>query len=91
MTATAIPVGQRDYSLVGADSRRAMELGLVSAEWYHSDVPRAAMKDLMQRKDGPALRDTILWFALLFGCGWGGIHFWGTWASVPFFFVYGVV
>ena len=91
MTATAIPVGQRDYSLVGADSRRAMELGLVSAEWYHSDVPRAVMKDLMKRKDGPALRDTALWFALLFGCGWGGIHFWGTWASVPFFFVYGVV
>ena len=91
MTATAIPVGQRDYSLVGADSRRAMELGLVSAEWYHSDLPRAVMKQLMQRSDGPALRDTVLWFALLFGSAWGGIHFWGTWASVPFFIVYGVI
>ena len=91
MTATVIPVEQRDYSLVGADSRRAMELGLVSAEWYHSDVPRAVMKQLMQRSDGPALRDTALWFALLFGCAWGGIHFWGTWASVPFFIVYGVI
>ena len=91
MTATDIPVGQRDYSLVGADSRRAVELGLVSAEWYHPDVPRAVMKDLMKRKDGPAIRDTVLWFALLIGGAWGGIHFWGTWACVPFFIVYGVI
>ena len=91
MTATAIPVGERDYSLVGADSKRAVEIGLASAEWYHSDVPRPVMKGLMKRSDGPALRDTIIWFALLFGCAWGGIHFWGTWACVPFFLVYGVI
>ena len=67
MTATAIPVGQRDYSLTGADSRRAVEIGLASAEWYHSEVPRAVMKDLMKRTDGPAIRDTVIWFALLIG------------------------
>jgi fatty acid desaturase len=91
MTTAAIPVGQRDYSLVGADSRRAVEIGLASAEWYHSEVPRKVMKDLMQRTDGPALRDTILWFALLIGGAWGGIHFWGSWAAVPFFLVYSVI
>ncbi len=91
MTATAIPVGQRDYSLTGPDSRRAIEIGLASAEWYHSEVPRAVMKDLMKRTDGPAIRDTILWFALLIGGAWCGIYFWGTWACVPFFFVYGVI
>jgi len=91
MTAATIPVGQRDYSLVGADSRRAVEIGLASAEWYHSQVPRAVMKDLMKRTDGPAIRDTILWFALLIGGAWGGIYFWGTWAAVPFFIVYGVI
>ena len=91
MTTAAIPVGQRDYSLVGADSRRAVEIGLASAEWYHSEVPRAVMKDLMKRTDGPATRDMILWFALLIGGAWGGIHFWGSWAAVPFFFVYGVI
>ena len=91
MTATDIPVGARDYSLTGADSRRAVEVGLVSAAWYHSDVPRAVMKGLMKRTDGPALRDTALWFALLTCEAWGGIHFWGTWACVPFFLVYGVV
>jgi fatty acid desaturase len=91
MDMTAIPVGQRDYSLVGADSRRAIEVGLASAEWYHSDVPRKAMKELMQRTDGPALRDTALWFALLFGSAAGGVAFWGSWACVPFFFAYGVL
>lgn len=91
MNVTGIPVGQRDYSLDGPDTQRAIELGLVSAEWYHSEVPRAAMKELMQRKDGPAIRDTILWFALLIGGAWGGIAFWGTWACVPFFLVYGVI
>jgi fatty acid desaturase len=91
MTTAAIPVGKRDYSLVGADSRRAVEIGLASAEWYHSEVPRKVMKDLMQRTDGPAIRDTILWFALLIGGVAGGIYFWGTWAAVPFFLVYGVI
>ena len=89
--ATGIPVGKRDYSLVGPDSRRAVEVGLASAEWYHSEVPRAVMKELMKRSDGPAIRDTILWFALFFVSAWGGIHYWGTWACVPFFFVYGVL
>ncbi len=91
MEMTAIPVGKRDYSLVGADSRRAIEIGLASAEWYHSDVPRAVIKDLMKRSDGPALRDTLLWFALLFGGAVGGTFFWGSWACVPFFLVYGVL
>ena len=91
MTTAAIPVGQRDYSLVGADSRRAVEIGLASAEWYHSEVPRTVMKGLMKRTDGPAIRDTLLWFALLIGGAWGGIHFWGSWAAVPFFIVYGVI
>jgi fatty acid desaturase len=89
MTTTAFV--KRDYSLVGEDSRKAEALGLVSAEWYHSEIPRKVMKELMQRTDQPAIRDTILWFALLFGSAAGGIAFWGTWWCVPFFLVYGVI
>ena len=61
---------KRDYSLVGESTRRAVETGLASAEWYHTDVPRKTMKELMQRSDGPAIRDTILWFvaAVRLGC-----------------------
>ena len=69
---------KRDYSLVGQSTRWAIETGLASAEWYHSDVPRKTMKALMQRSDGPAIRDTILWIALILGSAAGGIYFWGT-------------
>ena len=31
---------KRDYSLLGADGRHAVEVGLAAAEWYHTDVPR---------------------------------------------------
>ena len=37
---------KRDYSLVGASTRTAIETGLASAEWYHTDVPRKEMKEL---------------------------------------------
>lgn len=81
----------RDYSLTGPEGKRAIEIGLAAADWYHSDVPRKTMKELMQRSDGPALRDTIVWFGLLVLSGWGGIAYWGSWWAVPFFLVYGVL
>ena len=49
------------------------------------------MKELMQRSDGPAIRDTIIWIAAILASAAGGIWFWGTWWCVPFFFVYGVL
>ncbi len=81
----------RDYSLTGRGAERAVALGLASAEWYHTDVPRKTMKELMQRSDGPAIRDTMLWLGLLVLSGAGGVWFWGTWMCVPFFFVYGTL
>ena len=60
---------RRDYSLTGRDTARALETGLAAAEWYHTDVPRKQMKELMQRSDGPAMRDTIIWFAALIALG----------------------
>jgi fatty acid desaturase len=91
MKAIIAPFAPRDYSLTGPDARHAVTAGLASAEWYHSDVPRKAMKDLMQRRDGPAIRDTLLWIALLILSGAGGVLTWGTWWAVPFFAVYGVL
>ena len=67
------------------------ESGLASAEWYHTEIPRKVMKDLMQRTDGPAIRDTIIWLGVIALSAAGGICFWGTWWCVPFFFVYGVL
>ena len=81
----------RDYSLTGPEAERAIATGLASAEWYHSSIPRKEMKALMKRSDGPAIRDTVLWIALLVLSAVGGVLTWGTWWTVPFWVVYGVI
>lgn len=91
MNATSGRPRKRDYSIVGRNAELAIERGLAGAEWYHTDVPRKTMKELMQRFDGPAIRDTLIWLALLGLTGAGGVYFWGTWWAVPFFLAYGVL
>ena len=81
----------RDYSLSGPENAHAVAMGLADAEWHQTAIPRARMKELMKRDDGPATRDTILWIGLLIVSGGLGAYFWGSWACVPFFFVYGVL
>lgn len=82
---------KRDYSLLGRDSQKAVADGLAAAEWYHTDIPRKEMKELMQRQDGPAIRDTLIWFACLIGFAGAAIWFWGTWWTLPFLLCYGVL
>jgi fatty acid desaturase len=91
MTMTDTLVPKRDYSLTGVETQRAIERGLATAEWYHSDVPRKVMKELMKRRDGPAIRDTAIWIGLLIATAVGGVMTWGTWWTVPFWFVYGLL
>jgi fatty acid desaturase len=81
----------RDYSLVGRESETAQERGLSYANWYASPIPRKQMKQLMQRRDGPAIRDTLIWLGSLAVFGGLGVYFWGSWWAVPFFAVYGVL
>jgi fatty acid desaturase len=81
----------RDYSLIGKDSKRAVENGLAAAQWYHTDIPRKQMKELMQRSDGPAMRDTAIWLGLLVAFGAAAALLWGSWWSAPFFLCYGVL
>ncbi len=88
---TATTRTDRDYSLTGPAAARAVERGLAAAEWYHTDMPRKQMKALIQRRDGPAIRDTALWAALHIVLAAGGIWFWGTWAALPFWLAYGVL
>jgi fatty acid desaturase len=82
---------RRDYSLVGIDSALAVERGLADAQWYASPVPKANMRLLLERSDHPAIRDTLLWFALLLLFGAGGYFLWGTWWAVFPFAIYGVL
>lgn len=85
------PFKPRDYSLVGAQSKLAEELGLASAQWYAAPIPRKRLKELMQRKDGPAIRDTAIWVACFFVTGGFAWYFWPTLFALPFFILYGVL
>ena len=82
---------KRDYNLLGKSSEAAVANGLAAAEWYHSDVERKTMKALMQRSDGPAIRDTAIWLGSMLVLAVAGILLWGTWWAVPAFLAYGVL
>jgi len=82
---------KRDYSLAGPEGERARERGLVEASWYACEIPRQTMKQLMVRRNGPAIRDTLLWFALLIGTGILAYISWGTWWAILTFLLYGTV
>lgn len=81
----------RDYGVSDRNCAPAAAAGLHNAAWYKSPIPRAELKELIRRSDGPAIRDTLIWFGVLIASGVGGYLTWGTWWTVPFFAVYGVV
>ena len=74
--------------------------GIRLRRWKKAWQTRAGMPRRFRRtrcascssaRDGPAVRDTLLWFALLFLFGGGGYLLWGSgWAVIPFA-VYGVL
>jgi len=73
------PPNLLDYSLTGENADHAVELGLAEADWYQSPVPRAEMRKLLERKDGPGIRDTLIWFGLILGFAAATIALWGSW------------
>lgn len=80
-----------DYSLTGVNAAKAVEAGLAEAEWYQCPVPRETMRQLLERRNGPAARDTILWFALLFAAGYATYALWGTWWAVFPYVIYSAI
>ncbi len=96
MTAIAEPEKQpqlSDYRLVGVNAKRAVEKGLAEADWYQSPVPRDTMRQLLERRDGPAIRDTLIWFGLLglFGYAAYLLYTMGSWWAILPFMAYGVI
>jgi Na+-transporting NADH:ubiquinone oxidoreductase subunit F len=88
--ASAIPASspsrtEYDYSLTGVNASLAIEKGLAEADWYQCAVPREELRKLLERRDGPAIRDTILWFALIVAFGLAAFslrHSW--WFPLPY-------
>ncbi len=85
------PASHLDYSLTGDNAKRAIEKGLAEAEWYQCHVPKAEMRKLLSRKDGPALRDTAVWFILIIGFALLTVTWWGNWYAVLPFLCYAVL
>ncbi|MBI5008368.1 MAG: fatty acid desaturase, partial [Bacteroidia bacterium] len=81
----------RDYSLTGVETQLAIKMGLADARWYHSPVPREEMRKLLVRKDGPAIRDTIIWFGLIIGSGYLVFLWWGSWMAIIPYLLYSVL
>jgi fatty acid desaturase/nitrite reductase/ring-hydroxylating ferredoxin subunit len=81
----------RDYSLVGAESQRAVERGLADAEWFHPYVAPERLNELMERTTARGVADAVLWFALLIGFGLAAVLAIGNWWAIPLFIVYGAL
>jgi fatty acid desaturase len=89
-TALKNPPEKLDYSLTGENTDRAVELGLAEADWYQSPLPRAQMRKLLERTNGPALRDTLLLLTILIGTATATITLWGSWWAVLPYAIYAV-
>ena len=89
----AVYLTKRDYSLVGDETIRALQSGLAEATWYTSPVPKEEMRKLLERRDGPAVRDSIIWFALLIGAAVCAYLLWqaGSWWAIVPFLIYGII
>lgn len=79
-----------DYSLTGPSAEKAVARGLAGADWYQSPVPHKAMRELLARKDGPAIRDTLLLFVILLITAIATILLWGTYWVIAPYLVYAV-
>jgi Na+-transporting NADH:ubiquinone oxidoreductase subunit F len=87
MTQTIAP----DYSLTGTSATLAVEKGLAEAEWYTTPVPKQEMRKLLERRNGPAIRDTALLFFLLLATAYFTVALWGTWWVVLPYLIYAVL
>ena len=90
-TAVLMPPTKLDYSLTGENSTKAIERGLAQADWYQSPVPRPLMRKLLERRDGPAIRDTIIWFGLIIGFGYLTYRLWPSWWAIVPYLIYAVL
>jgi Na+-transporting NADH:ubiquinone oxidoreductase subunit F len=79
------------YVLSKESSQLALAKGLAGATWYRTPVPKGKIRELLERRDGPAMRDTLLWFAMIFAVGYWAYCWWGKWWAIIPFAVYGVL
>ena len=78
-----------DYSLAWFASKHPEPDN--SPNWYRPKVDPKAIRELMQKSDAIALRDTLLWLGLMGFFALIAVTLWPSWWSAPFWFAYGVL
>ncbi|HKF24711.1 MAG TPA: fatty acid desaturase, partial [Candidatus Acidoferrum sp.] len=84
-------LAENRYVLSRESSELALAKGLAEASWYRTPVPKAAFRQLLERRDGPAVRDTLLWFSLIAATGYWAWRWWGELRAIVPFAIYGVL
>ena len=79
------------YVLSKESSELALAKGLAEAAWYRTPVAKGKIRELLERRDGPAIRDTLLWFTMIFAAGYWAYRWWGKWWAILPFAIYGVL
>src|SRR5215468_1449081 len=82
---------RNQYVLSKESSERALAKGLADATWYKTPISNTALRQLLERRDGPAIRDTLIWFTLIFAAGYWAYSWWGKWWATLPFALYGVL
>jgi fatty acid desaturase len=70
---------RRDYRIGDEETEKAFAKGLVNEQGYITPIQRERLKKLLVCKDGPAIRDTMIWLAVLIGAGALAYLSWGRW------------
>jgi len=81
----------KDYSLTGETAHSAIECGTANPKWFRPDVDPLAIRELMQKSDAIALRDTLIWLGAMVLLAAIAIALWPAWWSAPFWLAYGVL
>ena len=80
-----------DYQLSGDAGRVAVENGMANPKWFRPDVDPHDIRNLMQKSDEIAIRDTIIWLGMMIVTAGCAVTLWPSVWSVPFWLVYGVL
>lgn len=81
----------KDYKLSGEAGRAAIENGVANPKWFRPDVDPKTIRDLMQKSDAIALRDTVIWLGAMCATAVVAVALWPSLWSAPFWLVYGVL
>ncbi len=80
-----------NYQLSGDTGRFAIENGTANPKWFRPDVEPHDIRNLMQKSDAIAIRDTAIWLGMMIVSAGCAVTLWPSVWSVPFWLVYGVL